>query len=213
MVFDGLLRGKPYDLVLMDVQMPDCDGYAATRAIRAEGIGADLLPIVALTANAFPEDIAAAREAGMQAHRAKPLVFGDLARVLQRWLPTRIVDETGKKGASEADRRTQPLLPGRSPELVAKWLERRSEAIDAVRQAVDESLLSDEEERDRIARLVHKLAGTAAMFDEEELGTQASKLERALKGDASADESETLAQDLLGIAERAEIETPALRRA
>ena len=47
------------------------------RAIRAEGIGPEVMPIVALTANAFPEDIAAARDAGMQAHLSKPLVFAD----------------------------------------------------------------------------------------------------------------------------------------
>ncbi|NJO14142.1 MAG: response regulator, partial [Rhizobiales bacterium] len=77
MVIDSIMRGRPYDLVLMDVQMPDCDGYEATRAIRAEGIGPDLLPIIALTANAFPEDVAAARAAGMQAHLAKPMVLAE----------------------------------------------------------------------------------------------------------------------------------------
>jgi signal transduction histidine kinase/CheY-like chemotaxis protein len=86
MEIDSIMRGRPYDLVLMDVQMPDCDGLAATRAIRAEGIGPGLLPVIALTANAFPEDIAAARAAGMQAHLAKPVVFAQLARILQRWL-------------------------------------------------------------------------------------------------------------------------------
>ena len=92
MVIDSNLRGRPYDLVLMDIQMPDCDGYSATRAIREEGIGPDSLPIIALTANVFPEDVVAAREAGMQAHLSKPVVFADLARALQRWLPTQIVE-------------------------------------------------------------------------------------------------------------------------
>ncbi|MDY7097416.1 MAG: ATP-binding protein [Pseudomonadota bacterium] len=84
MVIDSMVRGTPYDLVLMDVQMPGCDGYAASRAIWAEGITPDQLPIVALTANAFPENVAAARDAGMQAHLAKPLVFAKLAKALQR---------------------------------------------------------------------------------------------------------------------------------
>jgi len=91
MIMDSVMRGDIYDLVLMDIQMPGCDGYSATRAIRAEGIDPETLPILALTANAFPEDIAAARDAGMQAHLAKPLVFAELVRALQRWLPTRIV--------------------------------------------------------------------------------------------------------------------------
>ncbi len=92
MVIDSYVRGRPFDLVLMDVQMPHCDGYEATRAIREEGIGPETLPIIALTANAFPEDVAAAHEAGMQAHLAKPIVFAPLAKALQRWLPTRIVE-------------------------------------------------------------------------------------------------------------------------
>ncbi len=109
MVIDRMLRGQPYDLVLMDVQMPGCDGYAATRAIREEGIGPDVLPIIALTANAFPEDVAAARKAGMQAHLAKPLVFSNLAQALQRWLPTEIVE-----GPMDHDVPSGPVAPSRA---------------------------------------------------------------------------------------------------
>lgn len=62
-----------YDIVLMDVRMPDMDGLAATRAIRAQGGRFEALPIIALTANAFPEDIKICREAGMSDFLAKPL--------------------------------------------------------------------------------------------------------------------------------------------
>ena len=124
MVIDSLLRDRPYDLVLMDVQMPECDGYSATRAIRDEGITPDHLPIIALTANAFPEDVAAAKEAGMQAHLAKPVVFADLAQALQRWLPTRIVE-------APMDRDVAPLAP--SP------LDRETERVDEDAHAQDTS--------------------------------------------------------------------------
>jgi two-component system, sensor histidine kinase len=62
-----------YDLVLMDVRMPEMDGLAATRAIRADGGRLKTLPIIALTANAFADDIKQCREAGMTDFLAKPL--------------------------------------------------------------------------------------------------------------------------------------------
>ena len=67
-------RSGYYDAVLMDIQMPEMDGYTATRAIRAlEDRELADIPILAMTANAFKEDEQAALDAGMQAHIAKPL--------------------------------------------------------------------------------------------------------------------------------------------
>ena len=62
-----------YDLILMDVRMPEMDGLAATRAIRSRDGRLATLPIIALTANAFPEDVKLCREAGMTDFLAKPL--------------------------------------------------------------------------------------------------------------------------------------------
>ena len=73
-----------YNLVLMDIQMPVMDGYTATRTIRAlEDPALAGVPIVAMTANAFAEDVQAAKEAGMQAHIAKPVDIAVLHRTLQ----------------------------------------------------------------------------------------------------------------------------------
>jgi len=67
------LSEQEFDVVLMDVRMPTMDGLTATRAIRAQGGALAKLPIVALTANAFPDDIRTCREAGMTDFLAKPL--------------------------------------------------------------------------------------------------------------------------------------------
>lgn len=75
-----------HDLVLMDVRMPEMDGLAATRAIRAEGGRLRTLPIIALTANAFPEDVKICREAGMSDFLAKPLRKPALVTALLRAL-------------------------------------------------------------------------------------------------------------------------------
>jgi len=73
-----------YDAILMDIQMPVMDGYAATRAIRAmDNPGLAGIPILAMTANAFKEDVEAAREAGMQAHIAKPVDVNVLMSTLK----------------------------------------------------------------------------------------------------------------------------------
>lgn len=85
------LAERRYDLVFMDCQMPTMDGYAATRAIRAGQVpGIDpLIPIVALTANVMPEDIAACHEAGMNDCLTKPLPLERLAATLERFLTIR----------------------------------------------------------------------------------------------------------------------------
>lgn len=74
-----------FDAILMDIMMPDMDGYEATRAIRlSEKVDAADIPIIALTANAFVEDAKAAHDAGMNAHLSKPLDFNKLKNMLAR---------------------------------------------------------------------------------------------------------------------------------
>lgn len=79
-----------YDAVLMDIQMPRMNGYEASRAIRAmERADAKTIPIIAMTANAFTEDILASKEAGMNAHVAKPVDMKLLWDVLSQTLGIR----------------------------------------------------------------------------------------------------------------------------
>jgi len=75
-----------YDAVLMDVMMPELDGHAAARAIRGMDRSDAQLPIIAMTANLFDEDVAACLAAGMDAHIPKPLEAGQMIRTIAEWL-------------------------------------------------------------------------------------------------------------------------------
>ncbi|MCS7065463.1 MAG: response regulator, partial [Fimbriimonadales bacterium] len=72
-----------YDLILMDCQMPEMDGYEATRQLRARGVA---IPIVALTANALEGDRERCLACGMDDYLAKPIKPEELQRKLARWL-------------------------------------------------------------------------------------------------------------------------------
>lgn len=86
---DAFASSEPgaFDAVLMDIRMPEMDGYQATRAIRAlPRPDAATVPVIAMTADAFSEDIERARDAGMDAHVAKPIDLRELVRTLARCL-------------------------------------------------------------------------------------------------------------------------------
>ena len=99
-----------YDVVLMDVRMPDMDGLAATRAIRAQGGSCKALPIIALTANALSEDVKICREAGMSDFLAKPLRKPALVAALLRALDGYTMSEDA------------PLQPELAP-IEVEWTE------------------------------------------------------------------------------------------
>jgi signal transduction histidine kinase/DNA-binding response OmpR family regulator len=82
-----MVREQPFDLVLMDCQMPVMDGFEATRAIRAFAGDRGRVPIIALTANAMRDDEARCFAAGMNGFLTKPMTLALLARTLGRWLP------------------------------------------------------------------------------------------------------------------------------
>jgi two-component system, sensor histidine kinase and response regulator len=83
------LQERPYDLVLMDVSMPEMDGFEATRAIREEGsaVRNPDVPVVAMTAHALESDRARCLEAGMNDYLPKPINFEHLEKILVKWLP------------------------------------------------------------------------------------------------------------------------------
>ena len=93
--FDGkiavdTLTEKPphyYDLVFMDIQMPNMNGYEATKAIRAiDREDLKTIPIIAMSADAFSDDVYRAKESGMNEHISKPIDISKLMEILEKWL-------------------------------------------------------------------------------------------------------------------------------
>lgn len=94
-----MLVNMPYDLVLMDCQMPEMDGYTATRRIRErETEGVRRTPIVAMTANAMREDRARCLESGMDGFIPKPIALEELETALECWIP-----DHAKPGADDPE--------------------------------------------------------------------------------------------------------------
>ncbi len=86
---------EKYDLIFMDLQMPEMDGFEATRRIRAlDTAKAREIPIIAMTANVFKEDIENCFAAGMNGHIGKPLDFDELLKKLQTYLVKEMLSDT-----------------------------------------------------------------------------------------------------------------------
>ena len=138
--------------VLMDVQMPELDGYEATRRMRAAEDGGRRVPIIAMTAGALEGDREAALEAGMDDYLAKPLRPEALDAVLERWLGTApapapaepILDESRIRGFREN-------YPDIVERLIALFIDSTPPLLDQLEQAAHRG---DEEQ---VRKLAHKL--------------------------------------------------------
>ncbi|MEC4891378.1 MAG: PAS domain S-box protein, partial [Nitrospira sp.] len=108
------LRREPFDLVLMDCQMPDMDGFEATREIRhrEERLGTRI-PIVALTAHALQGDRELCLVLGMDDYLSKPFTIDQLRNLLQRWLPS----SASTQDHAAPPQATPPSLPAATPLL------------------------------------------------------------------------------------------------
>lgn len=176
--------GAPYALVLMDLQMPVMDGLTATRTLREQGYDAKRLPIVALTANAYPEDIAHCMAAGMQAHLAKPLRSRDMVEAIDRFAVTAPVTRAAVNAT--------PNDAIADPTLTEKYRARKA----ALRKLID---ALDEQNIDlrwsQLASSLHQLAGVAAIFGEEQLGATAAVMEKRLGEAQSRRDRLTIAKE------------------
>ena len=159
--------GSPYDIVLMDMQMPVMGGVDATKAIRALGFGAKQLPIIALTANAYLEDVETCLAAGMQAHLAKPINAEKLEETISAWCAPKV-------GAQEDG--AYPV----SASVRAKYDARKKHMLEMVAELIRNGAFTDESVT-AVANELHKLSGTAGLFGEQELGVHARDFEDGLR--------------------------------
>jgi CheY-like chemotaxis protein len=206
----------------MDVQMPHLDGLAATRAIR-ESLGHGT-PIIAITANAFSEDRAATRAAGMNDHISKPVSPDLLYAALLRWLPPRAASTTAGGNSLNAPRATfeaaRPLLqrlalvPGLE---IAEAVRRIGGQEASLRRALvcfadtygagDPALLpTDFNDADAVTRglaTCHSMRGACAAIGAGPLVQQISALEARLRGGhakpARGEEARAVNQALLDL--------------
>jgi two-component system sensor histidine kinase/response regulator len=211
---------ESFDIVLMDIQMPEMDGYTATRAIRAQG--AVDLPIVAMTANALAGDRQKCLEAGMNDHVGKPVDPDELQQALLRWIKPRDTG-TGARAAGGAPSSGEPVrtkelpadLPGIDMVMALRNLGgNRTLLRRLLRDFADEHVddlktaraYLERGEQEGATRVAHTLKGLAGTLGARELQTSAGRLEDLLRDgdDASAaltDCEERLHAVVLGLGE------------
>jgi CheY-like chemotaxis protein/HPt (histidine-containing phosphotransfer) domain-containing protein len=159
-----------YDVILMDMRMPEMDGLQATRAIRARGGKLADMAIVAFTANAYLDDVNACRDAGMNGFVAKPVRKKELVAAIVGALRAAPAETAAPEPAQAADDGGPPVFDRtRYDEMVEELGE------DGVRQLVDIFFA----ETDRRIALLRGLSG---MSDRIKIGREA----HSLKGDAAA---------------------------
>ena len=184
------VKATPYDLVFMDVQMPEMDGLEATQIIRGMSGPAADTPIIALSANAFAEDVARSRKAGMNSHVAKPFEPSELALAVMRAL-----------SASVDSVPAAPPAPTNTAFLDASVIEKLraqlgSEALsqilntflpDAATNLVTLKAFVETSRRRDAARIAHSLKSASAMAGAAALSVLAAQMEADLEADRPVD--------------------------
>ncbi|MFZ4554345.1 MAG: response regulator [Burkholderiales bacterium] len=189
----AMATSRTYDLVLMDMQMPEMDGLAATRALRERFSHADL-PILAMTANASDADRQQCADAGMDEHITKPIDPAHLYATLLRWLKGRVTATATAPAVAprSAPESVELTIAGvdtdlglrraaGKPELYRKLLATFVRDMAASVEVIHQALATGD--RDRAVRAAHTLKGSAGSIGASILQTLAGTLETRLATD------------------------------
>jgi two-component system, sensor histidine kinase and response regulator len=188
---DALAR-EQFDVVLMDVQMPEMDGFEATNAIRTkEKITGSHLPIIAMTAHAMQGDRERCLEAGMDEYLSKPVRAAELLRVIQQFAPKSIAESIPDAPAQAIG---EPAVFARQTALdrfngEEQLLEEVVELFvsDAPNRLADVRTSLEQGDPKRLQNAAHSLKGSAGYVGAERVAAQALKLEElGRRGDLSA---------------------------
>ena len=181
------VRTRKYDLILMDVQMPGMDGITATRRIRELPGPERDTPIIAMTANVLPDQVAQFMAAGMNDHVGKPFDRYELYALIDRWLPdVMIVERPERTDEPPADRSVfdsqvyDDLAALIGAEKVARLLGKFASQL-------QDLSLDQTDDRTRLAGEAHRFVSQAGMLGFRELSEAFRSLETACLSDADVD--------------------------
>jgi CheY-like chemotaxis protein/HPt (histidine-containing phosphotransfer) domain-containing protein len=200
------MKKRPFDLVLLDLQMPQMDGIKAAQAIRAMPGRPKDVPIIALTARASPKDAERCRAAGMNDHVAKPISAAELVALVDRWLETRRSDQDHEPPSRRPMVRP-PLVDKNAVEALEQHLgpDKAARMVDAAIKEIPERLermLRQVSDRGRIAEDAHELVAVAGNLGLNELTAQCRRLAE-INGEADDWQIGVMVENAKTAAERA----------